>query len=83
MERDQILQVVVKHMRRNLQDLEGREIDPSQPMSHYGASSLDIVEVVNASMRELKLRVPRTQLAGLKNIDGLVDTFHRVRTQGA
>jgi len=75
MNRQEILDVVLKHLRQNVDGLEGREIDPSRPMADFGASSLDIVEVVSASIRELRIKVPRTELVGLKNINELVDLF--------
>lgn len=83
MDRRQVLDVVIKHLQLNVDGLEGREIDPSKAMADFGASSLDIVEVVSASMRELRIRVPRTELAGLKNIDGLVDLLTKVKNQTA
>jgi acyl carrier protein len=46
-------------------------------MADYGASSLDIIEVVSASTRELRVRVPVTQLSGLHNIGELVDVLVR------
>ena len=56
---------------------EGKEIDPSKSMKELGANSLDIVEVVSCSMRELKVKVPRAELNKLTNIDELVDLLHR------
>lgn len=75
MNRQEILGVVLKHLRQNVDGLDGREIDPSRAMADFGASSLDIVEVVSAAIRELKIKVPRTELVGLKNINELVDLF--------
>jgi polyketide biosynthesis acyl carrier protein len=75
MERSEILAVVIKHMRRNIADLGDAPVDPSKSMLEYGAESLDIVEIVSSSMRELGIRMPRTELAGLQNIDQLVDKF--------
>ena len=46
-------------------------------MKELGANSLDIVEVVSCSMRELKVKVPRAELNKLTNIDELVDLLHR------
>ena len=57
---------------------EDAEIDPSQSMKDLGATSLDIVEVVSCSMRELKVKVPRSELNTLKNIDELVDLLLKV-----
>lgn len=75
--RQKILEVVIKHLKQNVDGLEDVEIDPSRSMAEFGASSLDMVEVVSASIRELKIKVSRTELAGLKNIDGLVDLFQK------
>lgn len=78
MNRDDVLDVVTKHIKLNAEDLDGITIDTTKSMKEFGLSSLDTVEVVSASMRELKIRVPRTELANLANIDELVDLFLRV-----
>jgi acyl carrier protein len=83
MNREQILNAVIKNMKLNIDGLEDQEIDPSKSLAEYGASSLDIVEIVSSSMRELKIKVPRTELANLKNISELVDLFARVGNQAA
>jgi polyketide biosynthesis acyl carrier protein len=80
MSRDQILAIVVKHLRMNVDGLEDRPIDPSKSMRDFGATSLDMVEVVSASMHELRIRIPRTRFANLANIDELVDLFHAVKS---
>lgn len=73
MTRDHILGVVAKHLSNAVDDLEPATVEGARSMKEYGANSLDIVEVVSASMRELKIKVPRSQLNGLTNIDGLID----------
>lgn len=73
MNRDEILAVVKKHLIDVVGDLEEHQIDASKSMKDLGANSLDIVEVVSCAMRELKVKVPRTELSKLTNIDGLVD----------
>ena len=81
MDRAQILDGVVKQLRNNVDGLEETEIDPALSMAEYGATSLDIVEVVSASMRDLGLRIPRTRLGKLKNIGDLVDLFYEAKMQ--
>ncbi|WP_437786901.1 phosphopantetheine-binding protein [Sorangium sp. So ce1097] len=81
MNRQEVLSVVLKHLRLNVNGLEDREIDPSKSMAEFGASSLDIVEVVSASMRELQIRVPRTELVPLRNMDELVDLFTKIKNK--
>lgn len=83
MSRDEIVNVILKNIRENLEDLEGQDIDSSKSMVDLGANSLDIVEIVSCSMRELKIKVPRSELSNLKNIDELVDLFLRVHDEQA
>jgi len=86
MNREKVLEVVIKNIRLNVEGLETCEIDPSKSIAELGASSLDTVEIVSSSMRELNIRVPRTELAGLKNINDLVDLLvarHNQLAEGA
>lgn len=73
MTRDEVLNVVVKHLKANVDNLSGVEIDPQRSLADYGASSLDILEIVAGTMRDLKIKIPRTELRGLTNINGFVD----------
>ena len=73
MTRDQVVAIVKKHLADAVDGLAAESIDTSKSMKEIGANSLDIVEVVSSSMRELKVKVPRAELAKLTNIDGLVD----------
>ncbi|HEV2149581.1 MAG TPA: phosphopantetheine-binding protein [Longimicrobiaceae bacterium] len=77
MTREAVVDVVTRNIRMNVDGLPAGEIDTSRSMKELGASSLDIVEIVSGSMRELRIRVPRTELAKLKNVDDLVDLFVR------
>jgi acyl carrier protein len=77
MTRDEVLVVVKKHIIDVAEDLTADKINPTVSMKDLGINSLDIVEVVSCSMRELKIKVPRSELSKLTNIDGLVDMLHR------
>jgi acyl carrier protein len=81
LEKAEIRDVVLKHVRENVDGLEGVDIDTRKSMAEYSASSLDIVEVVSASMRELQISIPRTRLSDVKNIDELVELFHQIKHQ--
>ncbi len=83
MTREQILEVVLRNLVDTVEELEGVEIDPSKSMKDLGANSLDIVEIVSCSMRELKVKVPRSELKNLKNIDELVDLLEVVLQEKA
>ena len=76
MTRTEVLAVVTRHIQDVSEELSSTAIDPAVSMKDLGINSLDIVEVVSASMRELKVKVPRSELSKLTNIDGLVDLLH-------
>jgi polyketide biosynthesis acyl carrier protein len=78
MTKEEVFAVVRKHILQTLDGVDPADIDPSKSMKELGASSLDLVEVVSLSMRELKVKVPRSELAHLANIGGLVDLLHSV-----
>jgi len=75
MNKEKIIEVIKKNIVENLDDLENQEIDPQKSMKEYGANSLDIIEVVSCSMRELNIKIPRAELAEIQNIDQLADKF--------
>ena len=81
--RDRILEIVKEHLMNNLEDLDEAKFDPSRSMKELGANSLDIVEVVSCTMRDLKIKVPRSELSKLTNIDGLVDLLYHVAHEKA
>ena len=77
MTREAILDVIKKHLVDAIDDLDPDTIDPEKSMKDYGANSLDLVEVVSRSMRELKVKVPRAELNKLTNIEGLISLFQQ------
>jgi acyl carrier protein/polyketide biosynthesis acyl carrier protein len=75
MTKQEIIDVIKKNIADNLDDIEVKDIDPTKSMKDYGANSLDIIEVVSCSMRDLDIRIPRSELADIGNIDQLADKF--------
>lgn len=75
MTKEEVIEVIKKNITENLDDIEDQEIDPEKSMKDYGANSLDMIEVVSCSMRELNIKIPRSELADIANIDQLADKF--------
>jgi acyl carrier protein len=75
MKKEDIIDVIKKNIVENLDDIENEEIDPQKSMKDYGANSLDMIEVVSCSMRELNIKIPRAELADIATIDQLADKF--------
>lgn len=76
MTREEIEGVVLKYLARAVDTIDTAAVDTSRSMKELGANSLDIVEVVSSSMRELKIKIPRSELNKLTNVDALVDLLY-------
>jgi acyl carrier protein len=74
--KDEIFAIVQKHLLDICPDVVAAAIVPTVSMKDLGASSLDMVEVVSCSMRELAVRISRQDLADIADIGGLVDRLH-------
>lgn len=77
MTHDAILAVVARNISETVEGLSASAVDPARSMTDYGLGSLDVVEVVSRSMRDLQVTVPRTELRRLTTIGGLVDLLYR------
>jgi len=73
--REYIASIVKKHIVNAVAGIDESNMDLQKSMTDYGASSLDIVSVVSGAMRELKIKIPRTERKNIKNINGLIDMF--------
>lgn len=82
MQREDILKVIEKHLAKSVPGI-AAGIDPDKKFTDYGANSLDIVEIVSGSMRELKVKIPRTELSDIQNISGLIDKFEAFAPKAA
>ncbi len=78
MTRDEVRAVVLKYIATIVEGLPVSAIDTSRSLRDYRVNSLDVVEIVSRSMRELKVKVPRPELRKLSNLDGLIDLLHRM-----
>jgi acyl carrier protein len=75
MTKEEVVEVVKRNIVENLDDIDEGDIDITKSMKDYGANSLDMIEVVSCSMRELQIKIPRAELADIENIEQLTDKF--------
>ena len=75
MTHEEIFAVVKTNVQMVIEDARGKEITEANSMRDYGADSLEIVEVVSRSMKQLRIKVPRAKLLPAKNLKELVDIF--------
>lgn len=77
MTRDEMFATIKANIREIIEGAKDLEITESQSMRDMGADSLEIVEVVSRSMKQLKIKVPRTELSGATNLKELLDLFEK------
>jgi acyl carrier protein len=70
-----VLNAIKKNMSFVLEEFDETTFDPLQSMLDHGANSLEIVEIVSRTMRELEVKVPRLRLNRVNNIDELANEF--------
>lgn len=75
MTKAEVVEIIRNNILDNLEDIEESALDNDKPMKDFGANSLDIIEVVSTSMRELKIKIPRAELADISTINQLADKF--------
>ena len=75
--RDEMFAVVKANIQEIIEGAKGAEIKESDSMRDFGADSLEIVEVVSRSMKQLKIKVPRTELSGARSLKDLLDLFEK------
>ena len=79
--REEIYSVIQQNIRAIIPTVDGHEIQETDSMRDYGADSLQIVEVVSRSMKQLRIKVPRARLLPVRNLKELVDVFEEFGTK--
>ncbi len=79
--REEIFSAICANARMIIPGLDGKEILESNSMRDFGADSLEMVEVVSRSMKQLRIKVPRAKLLPIKNLKDLVDVFEEAATK--
>jgi len=77
MNRAEMFDVVKANMEKIIEGAKGREILETNSMRDFDADSLEMVEVVSRSLKELKIKVPRTELSTARNLKDLLDLFEK------
>ncbi len=76
MNKEEIFQIIVNHIREVLPELVGHQIQCSDSLRDLGANSVDRAEVVTLALESLSLNIPRTELFGANNIGELVGLLY-------
>ncbi len=77
MTREEMFAVVRANIQEIIEGAKGKEVLESHSMRDFNADSLEMVEVVSRSMKQLKVKVPRTELSSARNLKDLLDLFEK------
>ena len=82
MTQEEVFEALKKNILDQLEDeVEEKDIVIEKSMFDLGANSLDIVEIVTNTMREIKVKIPRDELAEIKTMKGLVEAMTKYKNQ--
>jgi acyl carrier protein len=82
MTQEEVFEVLKSNILDQLEDeVEEKDIDIERSMFDLGANSLDVVEIVTNTMRELKIKIPRDELADIQTMKGLVEAMTKYKNQ--
>jgi acyl carrier protein len=76
MTRENISDLAKRRAAEIIGTIDPAELDTTKPLRAYGVSSLGLVELVSLLMRELKIKVPRSELKKIGTVDELISVFH-------
>lgn len=76
MDKPAVFAVVRNVTQSILVGVDASQITPEKSLTELGANSIDRVEVVTGAMEQLGVKVPRVELFGATNLQGLVDILH-------
>ena len=77
LDKEKIFDVVKANTLKVLPDLLADDVTIDKNLSDLGANSVDRVEVVIYSLEQLGLKVPTSELHGIRNLRAFVDLLHR------
>lgn len=75
MTREEIFDVVRSNVVTIIDGVQPDTLSEDVSMRDLGADSLQVVEIVSRSMKQLRLRVPRTELSRAGSLGELLDIF--------
>lgn len=76
MTHEAILDIIKRHTMDILPDVTAEQIDIRGRLKDLGANSIDRMEIVTQTLEDLELIVPLVELAGVDDLQGLVNLLN-------
>lgn len=81
MDKHEIFDLITRHAREVLPDLEFHEFRHDDALKDLGANSIDRSEIVMMAMESLSLRVSLVEVARAQNIGELAERLHELQAK--
>ncbi|MGP4028720.1 phosphopantetheine-binding protein [Actinomadura sp. 3N407] len=75
--RDEIFVALQENLHLISEDTRGQEISEDVSLAEYGTDSLELIEVASRTMKQLNVKVPRTEISKIDSIGELVTLFEK------
>jgi polyketide biosynthesis acyl carrier protein len=76
MNKDKILQLIIRHTREVLPELETHDFKPTDSLKALGANSIDRADIIMMTLEALSLSIPLTAMAMAEDIGQLAGIIH-------
>lgn len=73
---NELFQIIVRHTREVLPELQDHPIHLEDRLVDLGANSIDRAEIIMMTMDTLSLQIPRIELFGVQNIGELAEVLY-------
>lgn len=77
--REEVLDVLKRNLLEAVDGLTEEKIASAKSFTDLGADSLAVIDVITGATRELNVRVSRTDLALVKDLDGLIELLRNAK----
>ena len=81
MAKDHVQQVVLKHLHRLIPETAAAPVKLDAPLNELGVDSLDLLDVTSHAMMELGVKLPRSEVSGIKRLQDIIDALDRAQNK--
>lgn len=79
MTKNEIFQIIKKNVLEILPKIPEEIITIDQRLKDLGANSIDRMDIVTRTMEDLAIKIPLVELAGVQNLQELVDLLYETK----
>lgn len=79
MTKEEVLRLLIKNLKLTIPEFASEDLDTSKSYKELGVSSLELVRIVSASMKEMGLKMAPATLASVKTTDDLADVLMQAK----